>query len=41
MEDGAARQLAWLAQKREQVAKLWERASVALGFAIESEACFL
>ena len=37
MEDGAARQLAWLAQKREQVAKLWERASVALGFAIESE----
>ncbi|WP_332304905.1 Ti-type conjugative transfer relaxase TraA [Rhizobium sp. GR12] len=37
MEEGAGRRLAWLAQKREQVAKLWERASVALGFAIESE----
>ncbi len=37
MEEGTARQLAWLAQKREQVAKLWERASVALGFAIERE----
>ncbi|EHS52937.1 conjugal transfer protein, partial [Rhizobium sp. PDO1-076] len=37
MEEGAARRLAWLAEKREQVAKLWERASVALGFAIERE----
>lgn len=37
MEEGAGRQLAWLAQKHEQVAKLWERASVALGFAIDRE----
>lgn len=37
MEEGAARRLAWVAEKREQVAKLWERASVALGFAIERE----
>ena len=37
MEEGAGRRLAWLAEKREQVAKLWERASVALGFAIERE----
>ncbi|MCZ7866235.1 MULTISPECIES: Ti-type conjugative transfer relaxase TraA [Agrobacterium] len=40
MEAGAGRPLAWLAQKREQVAKLWERASVALGFAIERERRF-
>jgi Ti-type conjugative transfer relaxase TraA len=40
MQDGAGRQLAWLAQKREQVATLWERASVALGFAIEREKRF-
>jgi hypothetical protein len=37
MEEGASRRLAWIAEKREQVAKLWERASVALGFAIERE----
>lgn len=37
MEEGVARRLAWLAEKRGQVAKLWERASVALGFAIERE----
>lgn len=37
MEEGAGRRLAWLAEKREQVAKLWERASVALGFTIERE----
>jgi len=37
MEEGAARRLAWLAEKRGQVAKLWERASVALGFVIERE----
>lgn len=37
MEEDAVRRLAWLAEKREQVAKLWERASVALGFAIERE----
>lgn len=37
MEEGAAQRRAWLAEKREQVAKLWERASVALGFAIERE----
>jgi len=36
-EEGASRRLAWLAEKRGQVAKLWERASVALGFAIERE----
>jgi Ti-type conjugative transfer relaxase TraA len=37
MEEGGSRRLAWIAEKREQVAKLWERASVALGFAIERE----
>ncbi|SEI14714.1 plasmid mobilization system relaxase [Rhizobium tibeticum] len=37
MEEGAGRRLAWLVEKREQVAKLWERASVALGFAIDRE----
>ncbi|XAZ20487.1 Ti-type conjugative transfer relaxase TraA (plasmid) [Sinorhizobium sp. B11] len=37
MEDGVSARLAWIAEKREQVAKLWERASVALGFAIERE----
>jgi Ti-type conjugative transfer relaxase TraA len=37
MEEGSARRLAWVAEKRKQVAKLWERASVALGFAIERE----
>ena len=37
MEEGAVRRLAWLAEKRGQVAKLWERASVALGIAIERE----
>ncbi len=37
MEEGVSRRLAWIAEKRHQVAKLWERASVALGFAIEQE----
>ncbi|WP_338811528.1 Ti-type conjugative transfer relaxase TraA (plasmid) [Agrobacterium leguminum] len=37
MEEGVSRRLAWIAEKRGQVAKLWERASVALGFAIERE----
>ncbi|GAA3102051.1 Ti-type conjugative transfer relaxase TraA [Rhizobium viscosum] len=37
MEDGVSGRLAWIAEKREQVAKLWERASDALGFAIERE----
>ncbi|RJG40927.1 Ti-type conjugative transfer relaxase TraA [Mesorhizobium sp. DCY119] len=37
MEEGVARRLAWIAEKRRQVAKLWERASVALGLAIERE----
>ena len=37
MEQGVGQRLAWLAEKRGQVAKLWERASVALGFAIERE----
>lgn len=37
MEEGAAQRLAWLAEKRAQVAELWARASVALGIAIERE----
>ncbi|RCS22795.1 Ti-type conjugative transfer relaxase TraA [Phyllobacterium salinisoli] len=37
IEEGVARRLAWVAEKRGQVAKLWERASVVLGFAIERE----
>lgn len=37
IEEGAARRLAWVGEKRERLAKLWERASVALGFAIERE----
>ncbi|KVK59234.1 conjugal transfer protein TraA [Agrobacterium sp. TS43] len=37
MEEGVSRRLAWIAEKRGQVARLWERASVALGFAIERE----
>ncbi|WP_412066902.1 Ti-type conjugative transfer relaxase TraA [Rhizobium sp. SYY.PMSO] len=36
-EEAASRRVAWLAEKRGQVAKLWERASVALGIAIERE----
>ncbi|EEQ92954.1 Ti-type conjugative transfer relaxase TraA [Brucella intermedia LMG 3301] len=34
---GARRQLAWLSQKRQQVAMLWERAGAALGLAIDRE----
>ncbi|MBY3190094.1 Ti-type conjugative transfer relaxase TraA [Rhizobium laguerreae] len=37
MEGEVSRRWAWIAEKREQVAELWERASVALGFAIERE----
>ncbi|MGH0241857.1 Ti-type conjugative transfer relaxase TraA, partial [Sinorhizobium meliloti] len=37
MEAEVLRRWAGIAEKREQVAKLWERASVALGFAIERE----
>ncbi|MBZ9761738.1 Ti-type conjugative transfer relaxase TraA [Mesorhizobium sp. CA8] len=37
MEERVSRRLAWIAERRGQVAKLWERASVALGFAIERE----
>lgn len=37
MEENAARRLAWIAEKRGQVSKLWGRASVALGSAIEGE----
>ncbi|UVD55029.1 Ti-type conjugative transfer relaxase TraA (plasmid) [Rhizobium sp. Pop5] len=37
MEQSLTRRWAWIAAKREQVEKLWERASVALGFAIERE----
>ncbi|OWK24268.1 hypothetical protein AJ87_23990 [Rhizobium yanglingense] len=37
IEDYVARQLARLAGKRKELAALWERANVALGFAIERE----
>jgi len=37
MEGGVSRRWAGIAERREQVAKLWERASVTLGFAIERE----
>jgi len=37
MEESAARRSAWLAEKRSQLAKLWERASIALDYAIERE----
>ncbi|MBY5678797.1 BID domain-containing protein, partial [Rhizobium leguminosarum] len=37
MKEGVSRRWAAIAEKREQVAELWERASVALGFAIERE----
>ncbi|MBB3650336.1 Ti-type conjugative transfer relaxase TraA [Rhizobium sp. BK619] len=37
MEESLSRRWTWIAAKREQVEKLWERASVALGFAIERE----
>ncbi|MCW1751869.1 Ti-type conjugative transfer relaxase TraA [Rhizobium acaciae] len=37
MEEGVSRRWAAIAEKREQLPKLWERASVALGFAIERE----
>jgi Ti-type conjugative transfer relaxase TraA len=37
IEEGASRSLAWVSEKRDQVTRLWERASVALGFAIERE----
>jgi len=37
IEDKVTRQWSWIVEKREQVAKLWERANVALGFTIEHE----
>ncbi|ANM13700.1 MULTISPECIES: Ti-type conjugative transfer relaxase TraA [unclassified Rhizobium] len=37
LEENLTQRWAWIAAKREQVEKLWERASVALGFAIERE----
>jgi hypothetical protein len=37
MEEGVSGRLAWIADKRLRLAKLWERASVALGFTIERE----
>ncbi|ARO28750.1 conjugal transfer relaxase TraA-like protein [Rhizobium sp. NXC14] len=37
IEGDISRRFAWIAAKREQVEKLWERASMALGFAIERE----
>ncbi|SDN47776.1 Ti-type conjugative transfer relaxase TraA [Ensifer sp. YR511] len=37
LEEGAARRSAWLAEKRAQLARLWERASIALDFAIERD----
>ena len=37
MEQGMERRLSWIGAQRDRVARLWERASVALGFAIEKE----
>ncbi|WEA60665.1 Ti-type conjugative transfer relaxase TraA [Rhizobium sp. BJ04] len=37
MEESLSRRWAWIAAKKEQVEKLWERGSVALGFTIERE----
>lgn len=37
MEHRVERQLSWIGAQRDRVAKLWDRASVALGFAIEKE----
>jgi Ti-type conjugative transfer relaxase TraA len=37
MEQGVERHLAWIGVQRDRVARLWERANVALGFAIEKE----
>jgi Ti-type conjugative transfer relaxase TraA len=37
MEEGVSRRLVWIAEKRGRISKLWERASVALGLAIERE----
>ncbi len=37
IEEGAVRKLAWIDKKRGQLASLWERASVALGFVVERE----
>nr|WP_309402253.1 Ti-type conjugative transfer relaxase TraA [Aminobacter niigataensis]WMD00196.1 Ti-type conjugative transfer relaxase TraA [Aminobacter niigataensis] len=37
MEQEVERHLSWIAAQRDRVARLWERASVALGFAIEKE----
>ncbi|ARO32876.1 conjugal transfer relaxase TraA-like protein (plasmid) [Rhizobium sp. NXC14] len=37
IEGDISRRFAWIAAKREQVEKLWERAGMALGFAIERE----
>lgn len=37
MEEGVERRLSWIAAQRNRVARLWERASVALDFAIEKE----
>ncbi|GHD23542.1 Ti-type conjugative transfer relaxase TraA [Tianweitania populi] len=37
MEQGVERHLSWIGAQRDRVARLWERASVALGFAIEKE----
>lgn len=37
MEEGVERRLSWIAAQRDRVAELWERASVALGLAIEKE----
>ena len=39
-EEATVRRLVWLAEKKVQVATLWQRASVALGFAIEREKSF-
>ncbi|CAN7579684.1 Ti-type conjugative transfer relaxase TraA [Brucella pseudogrignonensis] len=37
MEEGVGRRLSWIGAQRDRLAELWQRASVALGFAIERE----
>lgn len=37
MEEGVGRRLSWIGAQRDRLAELWQRASIALGFAIERE----
>jgi len=37
VEEGVGRRLSWIGAQRDRLAELWQRASVALGFAIERE----